>query len=266
MAIKIPENFDLQKYCERINYHGPLNCDFETLTQITRNQLRNIAFENLDVLHRKAVSINPEDICSKILTSPRGGYCYELNGLFSFALAALGFEFQYVFARPLNYPVARPKTHVAIVVSLDGEKYLCDMGFGSSGPRLPLKLDFDKARNGYEIFQECERFRISGLENNHFLLESDVEGVWIKQYSFDLYSAEWIDFEPANFLNYKHQDSAFLRGPIIVKITENGRKIIRGNVFKTIENGKISELEFRSDEFKDLVEKEFGMKLDFTNG
>lgn len=261
MPIQIPANFSLDAYCRRINYVGKLKPDLETLNAIVFNHVRNIAFENLDVVARKIVSINPEEICDKILNSHRGGYCYEVNGLFSFALAAIGFEFQYVFARPMYYPMARPKTHMAIVVTLCGEKYLCDMGFGSSGPRLPLLLDSDAARDGYEITQECETFRLSIIERNHFLLEALVNGEFLKQYSFDLYEAEWIDFEPANYLNSTHPDSAFLRGAIVVKITDGGRKIIRGGVFKTIENGKVNERVFAPNELDDVLSQEFGLKI-----
>lgn len=260
MPIEIPNNFSLDAYCRRINYLGDLCPNIETLNNLAYSQVRNIAFENLDVVARKIVSIKPEDICKKILNHPRGGYCYEVNGLFSFALAAIGFDFQYVFARPMYYPVARPKTHMAIIVNLGGEKYLCDMGFGSSGPRLPLKLDFEAAKSGYEITQECETFRLSAIERDHFLLEALIAGEYLKQYSFDLYDADWIDFEPANHLNSTHPESAFLSGPIVVKITDGGRKIIRGGVFKAVENGQIIQREFLPSELDEILWQEFGLK------
>jgi arylamine N-acetyltransferase len=55
-----------------------------------RHQLFSVPFENLDVQAGKIVSLAPDDIADKVLKKGRGGYCYEVNGLFAMALAALG--------------------------------------------------------------------------------------------------------------------------------------------------------------------------------
>lgn len=54
-----------------------------------QQQLFTVPFENLDVQRGKTVSMVPEDIVEKIVHQGRGGYCYEVNGLFSMALEAL---------------------------------------------------------------------------------------------------------------------------------------------------------------------------------
>lgn len=103
------DNFDISTYFKRINYTGPAAGDTGTLHALMRHQLFAIPFENLDVLAGKIVSLAPDDIADKLLTPGRGGYCYEVNGLFAMALEALGIPYRFVAARPMFYPVRRPK-------------------------------------------------------------------------------------------------------------------------------------------------------------
>ena len=83
--------FDISTYFKRINYTGPAAADTGTLHALMRHQLFAIPFENLDVQAGKIVSLAPDDIADKLLTPGRGGYCYEVNGLFAMALEALPF-------------------------------------------------------------------------------------------------------------------------------------------------------------------------------
>ena len=117
-------NFSLAKYCERIGYEDKPKADAQTLRQLMRHQLMTVPFENLDVQAGKVVSLVPEEIVEKIVGRNRGGYCYEVNGLFAMALKALGVEYQFVAARPMFYPVKRPKTHMAIIATVEGKQWL----------------------------------------------------------------------------------------------------------------------------------------------
>ena len=109
------DNFILENYFRRIAYNGKTQKDISTVSEIMRCQLFSVPFENLDVQAGKIVSLVPEEIVEKILVRNRGGYCYEVNGLFAMALAELGVPYIFVAARPMIYPVRRPKTHMAIV-------------------------------------------------------------------------------------------------------------------------------------------------------
>jgi arylamine N-acetyltransferase len=84
------DNFDISTYFKRINYTGPAAADTSTLHALMRHQLFSVPFENLDVQAGKIVSLAPDDIADKVLKKGRGGYCYEVNGLFAMALEALG--------------------------------------------------------------------------------------------------------------------------------------------------------------------------------
>src|SRR4051812_47350656 len=63
------------------------------LAALARAQSAAIAFESLDAVAGVPISIAPEKIVEKILGRGRGGYCFELNGLFGLALEIAGFRF-----------------------------------------------------------------------------------------------------------------------------------------------------------------------------
>ncbi len=110
------ENFSLDGYFERIGFSGSVNQDLNTLEMMMRAQLCSVAFENTEVQAGRIPSLKPEDIVKKIVYDGRGGYCYELNGLFAMALETIGFEYYFAAARPMTYPERRPKTHMVVIV------------------------------------------------------------------------------------------------------------------------------------------------------
>ena len=175
-------NFDISSYFKRINYTGPAAADTSTLHALMRHQLFSVPFENLDVQAGKIVSLAPDDIAEKVLKKGRGGYCYEVNGLFAMALEALGIPYRFVAARPMFYPARRPKTHMALIAEVESRQWLCDLGFGSYGIRAPMALD----TLDVEITQDFDTFRLSRSAEGEYLLEAKVEGEWARQYGFDL--------------------------------------------------------------------------------
>jgi N-hydroxyarylamine O-acetyltransferase len=147
--------------------------------------------------------MKPEDIVQKIVYDGRGGYCYELNGLFAMALEALSFEYYFAAARPMTYAERRPKTHMVVVVKLGDEKYICDCGFGGYGLRAPIKL----AERAEEL-QDGERFFIE-LEKNEYVVSSQIIGDKTAQYAFADTPQEWIEFTLANYFNATYPDTIF---------------------------------------------------------
>lgn len=250
------DTFDLSAYCERIGYQGTLDSDSATVKALMQRQLMTVPFENLDVLAKKPISIQPDDIVHKIIQQKRGGYCYEVNGIFAMALGALHIPYEFVAARPLFYLVRRPRTHMALVVQVEGHEYLVDLGFGSFGIREPICLDMldQPIQQGYETF------RLSRAEDGDTVLEAFVEGNWVKQYSFNRNKTEWVDFVPMNWLNSTHPDAIFTQKHLMVLFTEHGRQILFGNTFKQYAKGHARQSTIQPEELNDLITLEFKLK------
>ncbi len=251
-------NFDFNAYLTRIAFSGKvesLQADIATVSQLMQLQMGTIPFENLDVQAKKIVSLVPEEIVDKILYRQRGGYCYEINGLFAMVLQHLDIPYQLVACRPMNYPVRRPKTHMALVITLHERHWLVDLGFGAYGIRQPLALDDLNT----SVTQGVGEYLLTKT-GEEYLLQTKLQDQWKPQYSFDLYRPEWIDFSPVNYLNSTHPDSIFVQQLFVVKQTENGRIVLLGHQYRVHEQGEMRETLLSDEERTSILDEVFGLK------
>src|SRR5262249_17236173 len=113
----------------------------DTLRALHRAHLRAVPFENLDIHLGRPIVLEERALFRKVVGEGRGGFCYELNGLFADLLRFLGFEVSLLSAR-----VAREAggfgpafDHLTLLVRAGG-RFLADVGFGRSFHQ-PLSLD-----------------------------------------------------------------------------------------------------------------------------
>jgi N-hydroxyarylamine O-acetyltransferase len=244
-------NFNLTDYLSRIGYEGEVSPDVATLTQLVQKQLRSIPFENTEVQAGRIPSMVPEDIVNKVLGRGRGGYCYEINGIFSMALSAIGVEWYFAGARPMFYPARRPKTHMVVIVCVEGRDYLCDTGFGGYALRAPMEIV--EGESG----QDGDRFRME-LIDREYVLSSLVQDEWQRQYGFATHPQEWIEFSLANYFNATHPDTIFTQKKLAIMQTPNGRKILVDNELKLIEEGKLERLDV---DYEGALKEYFGLEV-----
>ena len=248
-------DFTLDRYFARIGFAPPPRFDAAALAAMMRAQLFAVPFENLDVRAGREISLEPAAIVAKILDRRRGGYCYEVNGLFAMALTALGIPWRFVAARPMFYPARRPRTHMALIVEIDGVSWLCDLGFGSFGPRAPMRLD-DLDRT---VEVDGERFRLRRETDGVFVFSALADGAWADQYGFDLSPQEWIDFLPANYLNSHHPEAIFVRMDVVVGFHARGRTVLAGDTLKHIVDGVTATTPVAPEDRARILEAEFGL-------
>jgi len=249
------DNFDLQRYFERIAYTGSTGASLADVTAILHHQLMHIPFENLDVLSGKGVSLEPANLVDKLVHRRRGGYCYEVNGLFAMTLTALDVPWRFVGCRPMTYPMRRPRTHMALLAQFDGEEWLCDAGFGSYGLRAPICL----GRTG-EVCQDDDVFELLPANGHEYVLRARVEGDWVNQYGFDLSPHEWIDFLPANWLNSTHPETLFMQHRIVTRQTPQGRVTLFDDRLKTVTQGVVDTRQIAAHELDAVLREIFGLE------
>ena len=141
--------WDIDAYLDRIGLAGRPATDLEGFTALHRAHLLAIPFENLDIQLGWPVSLVPGLIFDKLVMSRRGGWCYEMNGLFGWALGELGFRVNRAtgsVAREVRGP-AFDGNHLVLRVALEEGAYLADVGFGD-GPREPVALREGEIRSG----------------------------------------------------------------------------------------------------------------------
>jgi N-hydroxyarylamine O-acetyltransferase len=131
---------DCDVYLKRIGFDGFPRQDLATLRLLQRGHLEHIAFENFDVQFGCRVTLDPRDAYAKLVTRGRGGWCYEMNGLFLWALEQIGFRVTAMtgaMMRAQRGPSAIG-THLVLSVELD-QPYLVDVGL-ADGPIEPIPL------------------------------------------------------------------------------------------------------------------------------
>lgn len=126
----------LQTYLARIRYRGELRPDHSVLVAIQRAHVCAVPFENLDVQLGRPVTIAAEDAYEKIVVNGRGGWCYEQNGLFAWALSEIGFDVTRMAASVMRLKRRdiMDANHLCLLVRIPGsdKRYLVDVGFGGS--------------------------------------------------------------------------------------------------------------------------------------
>jgi N-hydroxyarylamine O-acetyltransferase len=181
LASMTSTGFQLPRYLERVGLSSPPKPDEDGLRQIHSAQAFSIPFENLDIHLGRPISLKPEALAGKILSRNRGGYCFELNGIFHLALTALGFSVRPHLARVLyGRADAGARTHEVLTVAISGNKWLADAGFGGPGLRSPLPLVIGQVQEQYG-----ERYRLRQDSVLGTVLQKESQNSFLDLYAFN---------------------------------------------------------------------------------
>lgn len=205
---------DTGRYLQRIAYSGPTAPTLETLREIHLAHLRTVPFENLSVRRGEPIALEEEKLFEKIVVRRRGGFCYELNGLFAALLEALGFRVARLAGR-VGVP-GIPFDHMALRVDLE-EPWLADVGFGDSF-LLPLRLQSREPQQG-----GCGRlYRLDAIDGGLLLLRQDEQG-WQRQFQFTLEAWPLPAFAPGCLYHQTSPHSSFTQKTVVSRATGRGR-------------------------------------------
>ncbi|MDR0817996.1 MAG: arylamine N-acetyltransferase [Oscillospiraceae bacterium] len=251
----------IEKYLERVGYSGELTQTYETLYALHTAHVFNIPFENLDVFYGRTISLDEDALFDKLVNRRRGGYCFEMNGLFSIVLKKLGFKARNLLARTAFGGDYSAKLHQVISVEIDEKTYLADVGYGNEGIAAPLLLDADGADTEQTRFSETYRFTRDPRFG--YALERKVSGGFTPMYAFTTEECIPSDFEVANHYTSTHPNSFFKMAGFITMPTASGRITLTGRHLKINENGQITEREITGEsEFAAFLSEQFGLDID----
>lgn len=133
------ETSQVDAYLRRLGAEAPARPTLDALRELHLRHLRTVPFENLSVHLGEEIVLEEARLLEKIVGARRGGFCYELNGLFGALLSALGYEVTRLAARVYGDGgvLGIPYDHMALLArTVDGGDWLADVGFGahSHGP------------------------------------------------------------------------------------------------------------------------------------
>jgi N-hydroxyarylamine O-acetyltransferase len=257
------DELDLDRYFDRIGYTGSARADLATLRALTELHPAAIPFEAIDVfLGRRPVDLSLRAIQAKLIAGGRGGYCFEQNGLLKRVLSAIGFTVEGLIGRVLwmRPPEAPPYplTHMALRVTIDGERWLADVGFGSCTAGAPLRFD----ALGVPQPTRHETFRLMH-QGAWTLLEAQLPDGWHPAYILSPEPALDVDYIAANWYTSTHPDSTFRHELRVAMTTPDRRATLLNNRLTVRRAEGPAERRFLSEpELADALISTFGLRLD----
>ncbi len=245
----------MDKYLERIKVRkSDITADLLTLRLLQLQHLLNVPFENLDIHWRRPINIDTSQFYKKIVTEKRGGFCYELNGLFNDLLQDIGFQTRVVSARVFGGEKGfGPEfDHAAIIVRIGDVEYLADVGFGDFTTE-PLRFVLDE-----EQHDPAGTFVIRRYDDDYLEVAKRDSDEWKSEYIFTDVGRELSEFaDMCDFQQYS-PDSHFTKGKVCSILTESGRKTLTDKKFIVTKGSKKTETPVTSDDaFDEILMREF---------
>lgn len=251
---------EIKKYLLRIglpDFNGATNAD--NLRLLHKRHLFNIPFENLDIHLNNKIILNTNSLFDKIIHKKRGGFCYELNGLFYDFLISIGYKAKMISAGVYNDEgySGQDFDHMAIIVNLDEKNFLCDVGFGDS---FIEPLEFSPGR---EQEDHGSIFKIIETNHDNYILQRrDDENGFRNLYIFSLKQRLPDDFEQMCIYHQTSTDSTFTKKRVCTLAFPNGRYTLRDNKFIVTNYNKKKEIIFEGeDQFEKYLTQYFGIHL-----
>jgi N-hydroxyarylamine O-acetyltransferase len=246
-------------YLDRIGFTGPVDVSRECLFKLQERHLHTVPYENLDIRRGVPLSLEIDALYDKIVVRRRGGYCFELNALFGWLLAELGFSVTHYFARfwrdEKNPPPKR--RHQVLAVELGPVRYLCDVGVGGIIPRWPVAMV-----EGLEQPQGDECYKLERDPYFGWMLMEWKHGRWERIYSFTEEPQLPKDYLMASYWCEHSPDSFFRTTTMVAVRTPEGRNTVAGDEFRIFTgDGVRTFTPATEEEFNEALRTYFGIIL-----
>jgi N-hydroxyarylamine O-acetyltransferase len=250
---------DVNAYLDRINYTGALAPSAETLRGLHVAHLMSVPFENLDIPLRRPIVLDEAALFNKIVERRRGGFCYELNGLFACLLRELGFNVQMLSAGVMGRDgqFGPDFDHMTLLVTLE-QRWLADVGFGDSF-REPILLDerCDQPQDG-------RAYRLDQDISHLILMQRERDGNWEAQYRFTLQPRQLADYQEMCLFQQTSPQSSFTQRRICTRATPEGRITLSDMRLITTVNGTRTERTLADPaEYARMLHEHFAIDLNF---
>ncbi len=249
------------KLFTRLNLAKRTEVKFEELNTILFTFGHTIPFENLDVIARNTNQISLENLREKILTSSRGGLCYELNTLFYYFLRDCGYDVQLALGTVYKNDInawALEDGHITIILTYDNVQYLIDIGIASLVPLVPVPFTGESvsSKNG------SYRVRRKDTSKGNYVLERiDTDGEWKICHAFYKPNIDEIVINDVQRRVIEDEKSIFNKGPIAVKLTNSGHISLTNTSLTEVVHGEKTKREITEDQYKEFLYTLFAIKL-----
>ena len=261
---------DADRYLERIGVDPErvMRSDHETLGRLQRAHALSVPFETLSIpgdphgdRWGEGVTLAPEALYRKVVERRRGGFCYELNGLFGSLLRELGFDCDRLAGMMLDDDgTARPPAnHLTTLVDLD-RRYVVDVGMGGPRPRDPVPLDGSTVEGGDGVAWRVVR---SDRPDTDSLVRFRPPGEdWRDRFVFDTTPRTMSYVQATCDYLQTAPESPFTGSPVVVRSTPTGYLKLRTDEFVTVSDGDRTREPVSPGAWYDHLTTEFGVPVE----
>ncbi|KAE8350660.1 hypothetical protein BDV28DRAFT_159414 [Aspergillus coremiiformis] len=243
----------LERYLERIGYADSasktnrtrlhhvmesINQDrLATLTELQRRHLGSIPWGSsaLHYSQHRSISVHPRSVFEKLVVRRLDGYCMENTNLFYGVLRSLGYDVYPTGGRVSHALDGGNQTpgselymglgHMILIVTVDSQRYMVDVGFGNFGPTSPLPLKEDGLIAVCMAPAEMRLVKDTPIEFTDrsqklwvYQVRQNPESNWIPQYSFSEVEFLPQDFAVLNYSTSHHPTSWFVRALVCTRV------------------------------------------------
>ncbi|WP_353508537.1 arylamine N-acetyltransferase [Intrasporangium sp.] len=255
---------DSAAYLLRLGMSAPAAPTSEALTELQHAHLTHVPFENLDIALGRLIRLDRDALLHKVLQEGRGGYCYELNGLFAMLLRSVGYAADLLSARVATEGggVTEEFDHLALLVTSPHlvQPHLVDVGFGDAFLEpLPLEDGFSRQEGGKAV-------GLARGDDGEWGYCEDHGNGWEAQYLFSTTPRRMTEFEDRNRWQQISPQSHFTQKRVASRVTDSGRVTLSlstaGRRLITTEDGMRSERDIPVADVSRVLEELFGIRLD----
>ena len=259
----LPARPHVTAYLERIGHAGPAAPTAEALRTLHLAHLLTIPFENLDIHLGRPITLDENRLFAKIVGCRRGGFCYELNGLFAALLRELGFAVTLLaaqFPRGDGRP-APDGDHLVLLVrsAQSDEPWLVDVGAGRDSFATPLRVVMGEEQprpasgGDFRLLPEGDGCRLQRREAG---------SAWEPSYRFDWTPRSLADFADGCRFHQSSPDSHFPAKRVCTLLTTNGRITMIERTLITTAGGVREERELADETmYRETLRTLFGIDL-----
>jgi N-hydroxyarylamine O-acetyltransferase len=236
--------------------------DSDALRQLQRAHVTTVPFETLSITgdplgecEPGGVDLDLGHLHEKLVDRERGGYCFELNGLFGWLLAELGFDADRVAGRVSDSP---PANHHAFVVHAD-RSYVVDVGLGGTRVRRPVPVDGtvveDEAGYAWRVV-DSDRPDV----DHRVEARGPGDDAFERRYVFDATPRDLSYFAATCDYLATAPESPFTGDTVVSLATDRGRKKLTPDSLIRFEGGERTEQPVAPEEWHDVLDAEFGLR------
>lgn len=250
--------FDCDAYLERIAVSDPVSLSIDFLEQIHRAHAYTIPFENFDIMLGRGIDLSPGKLFDKIILQSRGGYCFELNGLFLQLIQTIGFQAVPLLARVQTRGTPTGRHHQLSLVNINGKKWIADIGFGANGLRAPIPFVMNSP-SGHDGLL----FRLVEAPPFGTMLQIMEDEEWNNLYSFDLEYVCNADIDSGNHFTSTSPDSYFTWMPVAALPNQTGRVALANFQLTVYTDDGVEIIELEPGEiYMQIIKEYFGIVID----